>query len=614
MSSDYISVTLPLTQQGLNVIVVALFIAILTGVIWLALSDRENERPDPARRALEAFGWVYMPIWLIIFAATLWSLWQVFPGVGSPVAQDGFRSLGLGALIAALLGAPFVIWGTVLKHQTVMFQKEGHMTDRINKAVEQLGAEKEVRRLGRNISIRTKRPEGYEEIERLFVFKGDEFSYVDGDDVSVEPWEEVTLSAPNIEVRIGAILSLERIAQDSTRHDKGRDHVRVMEILCAYIRENSNATPPIDHDFGVWESLKMNATEEERAAHIEKRDERFSKYGRGNVWDWAQNLPEPRADIALALKVLGRRTAEQRKVEAAWPDPSTKDTIWPFDLPCPILPKDSDERALTSDELDGFKKNLDAWMEKIKDYSGYQLDLRGANLQRADMSAMRPDQSDAVFSGVLFERSKMQGVNLSLARLEGANFIGASLEAAHMFRVTATGMSGFGVNFESANLFEAELNGAWLRGAKLNGAAPHIAQLCFANLIAARFECADLYGAQLQGALVQQADFRGADLDRARMAATFVNRVKFDDQTSLELADFSNCGFKHVDFSYSCISIDQIFSAFGDGSVLLPDGVDRPKHWPEQSFRLYGDDDFTTQWRKWQEKPDSYKPPAKTHP
>ncbi|WP_439527096.1 hypothetical protein, partial [Roseovarius mucosus] len=140
-------------------------------------------------------------------------------------------------------------------------------------------------------------------------------------------WRVYSETVPNIEVRIGAILSLERIAQDSTRHDKGRDHVRVMEILCAYIRANSNATPPIDHAFGEWESLKRNATEEERAAHIGKRYERFSRYGRGKVWEWAQKLPEPRADIALALKVLGRRTADQRKVEAAWPDPRTEQTI-----------------------------------------------------------------------------------------------------------------------------------------------------------------------------------------------------------------------------------------------------------------------------------------------
>ena len=39
---------------------------------------------------------------------------------------------------------------------------------------------------------------------------------------------------PVIEVRLGALYALERIAQDSFR-----DHVQIMEILCAYIRTNS---------------------------------------------------------------------------------------------------------------------------------------------------------------------------------------------------------------------------------------------------------------------------------------------------------------------------------------------------------------------------------------
>lgn len=59
------------------------------------------------------------------------------------------------------------------------------------------------------------------------------------------PWQVFQETAPNTEVRIGAILSLERIAQDSTRFDKGHDHIRVMEILCAYIRENT-ATPSLE--------------------------------------------------------------------------------------------------------------------------------------------------------------------------------------------------------------------------------------------------------------------------------------------------------------------------------------------------------------------------------
>ncbi|MDZ7906299.1 MAG: hypothetical protein U5N55_11405 [Cypionkella sp.] len=139
------------------------------------------------------------------------------------------------ALIVAILGAPFLIWSTVIKHQTLRYQKEGHITDRISKAVEQLGAEKTVKK----------------------------------DEQTVES------SEPNIEVRIGGILSLERIAQDSTAHDNGRDHVRVMEILCAYIRENAPASGAKDHDFGEWEPLKDNPTDKERAAHVAAREERF---------------------------------------------------------------------------------------------------------------------------------------------------------------------------------------------------------------------------------------------------------------------------------------------------------------------------------------------------
>lgn len=149
---------------------------------------------------------------------------------------------GIGALLAALLGAPFVIWGTYLKHRTVRLQQEGQITDRINKAVEQLGAEK---------TLKLPRDEG----------------------------SSVERTAPNIEVRVGAILSLERIAQDSTALDGGRDHVRVMEILCAYLRENA------------------------RAANLTPTELPFER-------------KRPRIDLQLAATVIKRRSEAQQAIEA----------------------------------------------------------------------------------------------------------------------------------------------------------------------------------------------------------------------------------------------------------------------------------------------------------
>ncbi|WP_435259490.1 pentapeptide repeat-containing protein [Thioclava sp. FR2] len=297
-------------------------------------------------------------------------------------------NLGAGALIAALLGAPFVIWGTWLKHRTVTFQKEGHITDRINTAVEMLGAEKTVKR--RDVA----------------------------EDGTVSTAEE---TVPNIEVRIGAILSLERIAQDSTAYDKGRDHVRVMEILCAYVRENSNARKPVDFPELEWVSLKDGASKAERDKHLENRQRRFGSHFRESLaWTWARAIEPPRADVDQALKVLGRRTAAQRRVEAAWPNPPSETTVWPFDQPCPELPAKENGEPSTKEEIAAFKAQLAAWKETLSGYSGYQLDLTGANLQRADLSG-------AVLSGAKLSGARMEGAYLRGARMDASTSLTAAL-------------------------------------------------------------------------------------------------------------------------------------------------------------------------------------------
>src|SRR6056297_473615 len=304
---------------------------------WMGISDA------PDWTVARPLGRLVSLLLLLLFAGALCA---AFVLIGRTILGEGGAggALGTGALIVALLGAPFLIWSTVLKHETVRYQKEGHITDRINKAVEQLGAEKTVKK------------------------------------------DDKETTEPNIEVRIGAILSLERIAQDSTRYDKGRDHVRVMEIICAYIRENSNATPPVDfeEEEDEWQPLKDNPTGEERTAHLEKRRERFGiNFAASKAYQWAQGLPKPRADIAQALLVLGRRTADQRKVEAAWPDPPNKDTEWVFDRPRPELPEIEGSDTRDPTQIKTFKKDLAEWKRTLRAYSGYPLDLRGANLQRA---------------------------------------------------------------------------------------------------------------------------------------------------------------------------------------------------------------------------------------
>ena len=169
---------------------------------WLGLSSAPNWKV--ARPLGVIIGVLLFLLFALALAAAVMTLGKSF--VTTP--ENPFASLGTTALIVTLLGAPFLIWNTVIKHKALGFQKEGHLTDRLSKAVEQLGVEKTVKLADK----------------------------VDKDGKPIETTQ------PNIAVRIGAILLLERIAQDSTNYDKGRDHVRVMEILCAYLRENAPAS------------------------------------------------------------------------------------------------------------------------------------------------------------------------------------------------------------------------------------------------------------------------------------------------------------------------------------------------------------------------------------
>ncbi len=94
---------------------------------------------------------------------------------------------------------------------------------------------------------------------------------------------------PVIEVRLGSLYALERIAQDSIR-----DHMQIMEIICAYVRYNSplpnktdTAEVPLPNKMGITKDPMRNTGVKARRS----KDE-------GDAID---------ADIQTALTIIGRR-------------------------------------------------------------------------------------------------------------------------------------------------------------------------------------------------------------------------------------------------------------------------------------------------------------------
>jgi Pentapeptide repeats (8 copies) len=321
--------TLPITPQTFWIATVLAVVLVLSALIYWLLQAMGQQRQPPLWEELPERGQAVTVIlglvWLGLFLLTIVAAYLGVLEAIHPKDVGSQPNLGLGALLAALLGAPFVIWGTWLKYQTVRYQKEGHITDRINKAVEQLGSEKALQRIGRPVTIWAGKPtqidysaerakefeqlprtrlgerewsatwnhetddveEGYmqtvstwPEDRTVIQWQGEALNLKQNEVVGGEGnWQVFSETVPNIEVRIGAILSLERIAQDSTIHDKGRDHVRVMEILCAYVRENARVT-------------SLDRTEPN------------------------QPIRAPRIDLQTAINVIKRRSVEQIAIEA----------------------------------------------------------------------------------------------------------------------------------------------------------------------------------------------------------------------------------------------------------------------------------------------------------
>jgi hypothetical protein len=126
--------------------------------------------------------------------------------------------------LAQILGGVLLLAGLFASAQTFELSRQGQITDRFTKAIEQLGAS-------------------------------------DGEHAKLE-------------VRLGGIYSLERIARDSQR-----DHEVVMEVLTAYIRNNSprdnlpkRTTPRPDIQAILTVLARREATHERRIIDLESTD------------------------------------------------------------------------------------------------------------------------------------------------------------------------------------------------------------------------------------------------------------------------------------------------------------------------------------------------------
>jgi uncharacterized protein YjbI with pentapeptide repeats len=370
--------------------------------------------------------WLWQRRWWILGTLFILVWWLVPPLLYRRTGADAAARLKAitdtrTALLAGLIGvgALLTFWLNSRMYritaQTLDLDRQGQITERYTKAIEQLGDEE-------------------------------------------------------LAVRLGGIYALEGIAHDSREDREFREHRTIVEVLSAFVREESKKQGAPGAGQGTAQDVAE--TDSPAPPEVAKDD------GPEPLND---ATPRPAPDVQAALTVLGR--LPQR----------------------PGVPRgDLAEAQLSGARLGG------------ADLSGAKLDeanLSGAQLVRANLSGAflkRANLSDAQLDRANLSSARLQWAKLSRAELqEGANLSGARLTDADLSgaRLTNADLSG-------ARLNRANLSGAWLTEANLSGA------FLRANLYGARLRGADLSGAKLSGAdLRRTQNLTRAQLDTAHGSA-----------------------------------------------------------------------------------------------
>ena len=305
--------------------------------------------------------WLTIGITAVILALTIvWVLFVPVPDalahhdVGSAsgallqTARDDARGRIL-TLVAGLFAAFALVYTArnfTLSRRTFELTEQGQVTDRYTKAIEQLGSDK-------------------------------------------------------LDVRIGGIYALERIARDSER-----DHPTVIEVLTAFVREHSNEPWPPAQPEGAKPKLMT------------------------------------RPDIQAAVTVLGRRDR-------------TRD----------IRPVDLTAANLSGVNLGGIYSRAVFYVDAVlgADLRAAILrnaDLSGANLAQADLvgaDLTGANLAGADLTGAILDRATLSSARLTHANLSSARFARAILSGADL-----SGADLRNVNLSSANLSHANVDHAQL--------------------------------------------------------------------------------------------------------------------------------------------------------
>jgi uncharacterized protein YjbI with pentapeptide repeats len=329
------------------------------------------------------------------------------------------------------------------------------------------------------------------------------------------------LGSAVLDVRLGGIYALERLARDSPPSQP-----TIVEVLSAFARVHS--TDP---------ALRPAATPTAPSGTRGNPKTAATPTRSGPV--------RPAVDVHAAVTVLAR---------------------------LPVL-KEVPRAALTGADLTG-PASL-ARLHVPRDGSLAHADLTDADLTGASLDGV--DLTDATLIGADLTRAALGEAELTRADLADADLTRAVLGGANLTRARLGGASLTSAWLVGANLTDTRLDKADLTDARLGGANLTRADLGGANLTDTRLVRADLTGARLGEANLTDARLDGANLTDAWLDGANLTRADLAD------ADLTNAWLVGANLTDAQgLTQEQLDTARGDASTVLPAGLTRPASWPSE--------------------------------
>ncbi|HEX9734014.1 MAG TPA: pentapeptide repeat-containing protein [Thermoanaerobaculia bacterium] len=360
------------------------------------------------------------------------------------------------------------------------------------------------------------------------------------------------LGSESLSTRLGGIYALERIA-----HDSERDHWTILEVLCAYVREKSSISQPVEVD-------------SEQGAEPKK----------------------PLEDIQAILDVIARLSTNRENADQGLSLSRTRLDGANFRNPR-LVNFDMSGTSLREVTINGGRF-------VSTDLNG--VDLSGARLDKVDLSGV--DLSGATLNGIQAHNCHFRRADLSATKLNPRGFVlGTNLTGSDLSYATLS-FADLSEVYADANFHEAKLLGTNLCDADLSETSnltqyqievavgnektrlprylttPHSWMLSSGVMkwntwrkenpsTKPRLRRAWLSGKDISEANLVDADLRGARLHAANCS-----------ETNFERADIQNANIRRADLSKAKnVTQEQIGGAVGDGATKLPEGLHRPEHW-----------------------------------